>query len=230
MSEPLRQALNAVAEDIRLLYKLSNTIRRASAESHDVEATTTFEITDADGNNLGQLFKDEFAAPLLRMKFPDASERIRARLASAMLLRRRRILYRKSHQAAKPKILRKPTAAETAKEPPRAWETVAVSDSNTESFKPSQSLPTRSRVLSQAHTATTLDPEKFHQASTPSHVSTAESIPLTQDDELDFPPIPRPAGNLELVCPYCSVVLFGDDATDPRKWRCVCSWSPPQIS
>ena len=218
----MKQALTAVAEDISILHKLSNTIRTASAESHNVKAATNFEIRDADGNNLGQLFKDEFAASLLKMKFPGASERIRARLASAMLLRRRRILYRKSRQAARPiKILPEPTAAEIPKQSSKLVETRLVSESKTEGSKPSRFLSTPSRVLSQAHTATTLDPERFRKASAPSRVSTAESIPLMQDDELNFPPIPRPAGDLEPICPYCFLVLLGDEATDSRKWRCV---------
>ena len=187
----MKQALTAVAEDISILHKLSNTIRTASAESHNVKAATNFEIRDADGNNLGQLFKDEFAASLLKIKFPGASERIRARLASAMLLRRRRILYRKSRQAARPiRILPKPTAAEIPKQSPKLVETRLVSESKTEGSKLSR-------------------------------VSTAESIPLMQDDELNFPPIPRPAGDLEPTCPYCFLVLSGDEATDSRKWRCV---------
>ena len=119
-----------------------------------------FEIRDADGNNLGQLFKDEFAASLLKMKVPGAGERIRARLASAMLLRRRRILYRKSRQAARPiKILPKPTAAETPNQPPELVEKRLVSGSKTEGSKPSRILSTPSRVLSQAYTAKTLAPE-----------------------------------------------------------------------
>lgn len=227
VSESLKQALGAVAEDISILHKLSNTIRKASAESHNVKAATNFEIRDADGNNLSQLFEDKFAAPLLKMKFPGAGERIRARLASAMLLRRKRILYRKSRQAARPiKILAKPTAAEIPEQLPKLMEIRPVSESKTEGSKPSRSLLAPSRIFSQAHTATTLDPERFRKASTPSRVSTAKSIPLMQDDELNFPPIPRPAGNLEPICPYCFLVLFGGEVTDSRKWMCVRSEIP----
>ena len=222
VSQSLKQALDAVAEDISILHKLSNTIRKASAESHNVKAATNFEIRDADGNNLGQLFEDRFAAPLLKTKFPGAGEIIRARLASAMLLRRKRILYRKSRQATRPiKILPKPTAAEISEQPPKIMDIRPVSESKTEGSKSSRLLSTPSRILSQAHTATTLDPERFRKASSPSRVSTAKSIPLMQDDELNFPPIPRPAGDLEPICPYCFLVLLGDEGTDSRKWRYV---------
>ena len=216
----MKQALTAVAEDISILHKLSNTIRTASAESHNLKAATNFEIRDADGNNLGQLFKDVFAASLLKREFPDADERIRARLASAMLLRRRRILYRKSRQAARPiRILPKPTTAEIPKQPPKLVETPLVSESKTEGSKPSRLLSTPSRVPSQAHTASTFYPERFHKASAPSRVSIAKSIPLMQDDEPNFPPMPRPAGDLEPICPYCFLVLLEDEATDSHKWR-----------
>lgn len=224
---PLEEPLAAVAEDISILHKLSNTIRKASAEteSHNAKAATTFEITDADGNDISQPFKDGFAAPLLKTKFPDACESIRARLASAMLLRRRRILYNKSRYAAGPtKNLPEPTAAEFPNPALKLVETQLISESMTEGFKPSRLLSTQNRVLSQARTATTLDPERFRKASTPSHVSTARSIPLVQDDELDYPLIPKPVADLEVICPYCFLVLLGDEATDFRKWRCVRSW------
>ena len=119
-----------------------------------------FEIRDADGNNLGQLFKDESAASSLKIKFPGAGERIRARLALAMSLRRRRILCCKSHQAVRPiEILPTPTAAEVPNQPPELVEARLVSGSKTEGSKPSRLLSTPSRVLLQTYTATTLDPE-----------------------------------------------------------------------
>ena len=219
ISESLKQVLTAVAEDISILHKLSNTIRKANAEIDNEKAATNFEIRDADGNNLSKLFKDGFATSLLKVKFPGASERIRDRLASAMLLRRKRILYRRSRQAARPiKILPKLTGAEVPKQPLKM---VKTSESKTESSRTSQLFSTQSRVRSQAHTATTLDPERFRKASTPSRISAVESIPLFQDEELEFPPIPRLAGDLELIYPYCFLVLLGDEATDSRKWRCV---------
>lgn len=221
--EPLKQALTAVAENINVLHRLSNAIRKISAERH-VNAATNFEIRDADGNNLGQLFKDGFAASLLKMKFPGADERIRARLASAMLLRRKLILYRKSRQAARPmKILPKPIAAEIPTHSPEIVETRLVPERKTEGVEPSLLLSTPSRVLSQAHTAITFDPEKFRTATSPSRVSTAESIPL-RDDKLDFPPLPRSSVGVEPICPYCFLVLLKNEATDSRKWRCIGSF------
>lgn len=177
-------------------------------------------MRDTDGNDLGQLFKDSFAASLLKLKFPGADERIRDRLASAMLLRRRRILYRKSRLTTRPtKISQKSTSAKVPKQPPKIIEVGAISESKIEDSQ-SRLFPTPSHVISQAHTATTLDPEKFRKASAPSRISAAKSIPLTQDEEFDFPPMPIPVEGIEPVCPYCFLVLLGDEVEDSRKWRC----------
>ena len=89
----MKTALRAIENDIGLLYGLSNAIRKASIESQNLKAATMFKIEDDDTS---ELFKEKFSADLLKRKFPNSSEIIRERLASAILLRRKRFLYRKS--------------------------------------------------------------------------------------------------------------------------------------
>ncbi|KAF1985819.1 hypothetical protein K402DRAFT_464139 [Aulographum hederae CBS 113979] len=220
-SESAQTHLKAVAEDIRILHRLSNTIRKASAESQNIKAASTFEMKDADGIDLGQRFKEHFAAKLLELKFPGASPTLRDRLASAMLLRRKRILYRKSRQVSRPsRIAPKPVPMQMPKPEPRfVPERQVIGEKPMEDRTIIETPLAPSRVNSQPHTATTLDPDRFRKASAPSRISSVKSIPLTQEDELNFPPAPRATAGYECICPYCFLVLLGDEATNPRKWR-----------
>jgi hypothetical protein len=217
----MKAALRAIENDIGLLHGLSNAIRKASIESQNLKAATMFKIEDDD---TGELFKEKFAADLLKRKFPNSSEIIRERLASAMLLRRKRFLYRKSRQGKNPirlpEAVRKvPTRAIPApiKKPLPPQPTVK----ETTIYKATEQKSTQSITASQAATATTLDPERFRKAFAPSRVLTIKSIPLTHDDKLNFPPPPKVDGDVETICPYCFIVLSSADITDRRKWMCV---------
>lgn len=225
LTKLLEEALAAVKDDIDIIHKFSNTIRKASVESHNMRAVANFTYKDEDGNDLGQLFKDNFATPLLETKFPKAHKKVQTRLASTMSLRRRRILYRKSRYGAEPiRILPKHTAVENIKQPSKIVESTNFSKSKTGDWEHSRLQLARTQVLSRAHTATTLDSGKFRKASTPSRLSSAETILSMKDD--DIPPKPTTAEGLEPMCPYCFLVLLGDDATNPKKWRYVVSLIP----
>jgi hypothetical protein len=201
----MKASLQAIAYDIGLLHDLSNATRNASIESQNLKAATMFMIQDADANNIGELFKEKFAADLLKRKFPGSSEIIRERLASTMSLRRKRFLYRISRHGKNPtrvperaqKVPTKPIAAliqnGLSMQPPAREGTTS---------KASEQESTQSRIASKVATATTLDPEKFRKASTPSSVSTVKSVPLTQDEELNFPSPPKVVRDIEAVCPY----------------------------
>ncbi|KAL2147416.1 hypothetical protein VTI28DRAFT_9315 [Corynascus sepedonium] len=93
--EELEPSLHSLASDITMLYRLSNTIRRASKESQDLKAAKTYLIRDDDGNDAEPLLQ-KFYEHYIRDKFPEITNGLSERLASSIVLRRKRILYRRS--------------------------------------------------------------------------------------------------------------------------------------
>jgi hypothetical protein len=175
-----------MANEIGLLHKFSNTIRRASKETQDVKAAKIFRIRDDDGND-AEPFLQELFANYIRDMFPEVKDNIRQRLAGTMLLRRKRILYRRNRYGktiirpqevpSQPSIAR-PRVGTTSIQPREPAEQQATA------------TPSRSVVQSLAQTATTLSPDSFQKASSPSVVSVSKTIALGNHEELAFPPAP----------------------------------------
>jgi hypothetical protein len=190
-SENLDQPLRAVAHGISLLHKLSNTIRKASKESQNLTAAKSFHVQDDEGNDAEPLLRELFTN-YIRDRFPEISDAIRQRLASTMLMRRKRILYRRSRYGETPirpkKIVSQPVVtlpsaqqhtAEAPEQPPRADEVEVGA-------KSSQSV-----VQSLAVSATTLAADTFKKASAPSVVSVTKTVALGDHEDLIFPPAPN---------------------------------------
>lgn len=94
----LKSEAEYIASEISLLHELSNTIRKASRKANDVKAATLFHIKDEEGYDLEEPLKNYFAANI-KDQFPGISDIIRLRLAKAMVVRRKRILYKRSRYA-----------------------------------------------------------------------------------------------------------------------------------
>lgn len=187
-----------VANDISLLYQLSNTIRRAGRESQNSKAASLFEIKDADGNNIEKILEARFLHNLTD-RFPGCDEHLRQRLAATMLLRRKRVLYRRSRRPKAPPtrlpIVPEPEVRQNLDSerimPPVEVRQQETSPAETHTLKQKPSI-----VHSQAgttKTTTTLDPEKLRTPIAPSVLSVAKTIPLNSHDDLVFPPPPRAA-------------------------------------
>lgn len=190
-NENLDQSVRAIASEISLLHRLSNTIRRASKESQNLKAVKSFRIRDDQGNDAEQLLHELFAHHI-HDRFPGISDVIRRRLASTMLLRRKRILYRRSRYGEDP-IRPKTTFSQPIITLPPAQQQTAVA--------PEQPLvpngpdvvttPAQSIVQSQAVGATTLDADNFQKASAQSVVSATKTVALGHHEDLIFPPAPN---------------------------------------
>lgn len=188
VDEKLQDTIHGIADEIDLLHKFSNTIRRASKATQNLNAAKVFHIKDDEGNDVEPLLLQVFDN-YIRDRFPGVQDKIRHRLAKTMLLRRKRILYRRSRYGktsipamqvpAQPVVIR-PQAAHMAIQPdhepkPGPIETkVAVPKS----------------LSGVAHTATTLSPDNFRKASTPSVISRSKTVALSTHEELRFPPSP----------------------------------------
>lgn len=97
----LESAVESMASEISLLHELTNTIRRASKKANEVRAASSFQIRDEEGNDLEEPLKSHFAANI-QDHFPGISDIIRLRLAKTMVLRRKRILYKRFRYSQAP--------------------------------------------------------------------------------------------------------------------------------
>ncbi|KAL7928236.1 hypothetical protein V8C35DRAFT_318654 [Trichoderma chlorosporum] len=187
LDESLRRSLGDLAAEISHLYKMSNMIRRASKELHILKAKD-FQIKDEDGNDVEPLLLNHYKR-YIGDRFPTISHAIQARLAETMVLRRKRILYRrfrhgntaiKLKQAAPQVSVTLPGAQVSA-------EQVNIQQQGNEDTEEAAPVNAPSHVKS----ATTLQPEKFKLAkSSPSVVSTSMTVALGNHETLNFPTAP----------------------------------------
>lgn len=199
VSMELEMAVKQAAKDISLLHQLSNIIRRAGHVSQNSKANVFFEIKDADGNNIEKHF-EAIVLQDLTNKFPRCNEQLRQRLASTVLLRRKRILYRRSrrpmtpstwlHIAAEPDIRSKKMCVARGMTPVEIREQETV-PAETHSLTRSQSV--NSSQAGTTETSTTLDPERLQRLTAPSALLMEECISSNIHDDLGFPPPPRAA-------------------------------------
>ncbi|RAK75252.1 uncharacterized protein BO72DRAFT_529568 [Aspergillus fijiensis CBS 313.89] len=176
--------LSAIAKDLTLLHRLSNTIRRASRESQNLRAAEHFRIEDEEGVDVGAAWRDTFAAEVIRRKWPACDDWLRERLASAMLLRRKRVLYRRfRHDKARMDQSVPGRDAEDQGQKPEA---------DHEHVKKRETTSARSASGSRATTsATTLNPEQFRKASAPSVLGTTRTTRMNTQEESLYPPAPK---------------------------------------
>ncbi|KAK6222240.1 serine/threonine protein phosphatase [Colletotrichum tabaci] len=183
--------LEGVSKDISLLHRFSNTVRRASKDTHKKKVASAFRIRDEQGNDV-ESFLEALFAHNVRDQFPGTSEAIQQRLAKTMLLRRKTILYRRSRYGKTPTRTREEPVQPVASQPrvrcqpgqnlPQVTTTAQEAEAPDETAK--------SVARSAAVTATTLAPDHFKKASTPSVVSRSKTVALSNHADLRFPPAP----------------------------------------
>ncbi|KAF5009899.1 hypothetical protein FDECE_3884, partial [Fusarium decemcellulare] len=169
-----------------LLKELDEVLEGASKDTQNLNAAKTFKIEDGQGNDTG-LFLQQLFTNYIRDRFPGTTDNLRQRLADSMVLRRKRILYRRARYGKTsiraPEVVPKPVISHPRPEPTAGMAREPVKRRVVE--------PTaRSAVPSTTQTATTLSPEKFQRASNPSVISVSKTVALSSHDELSFPPAP----------------------------------------
>ncbi len=189
--ESLDRSLRGMAGEIGLLYRLSNTIRRASKESQNLRAAKLFHIRDDEGNDVGPMLRDFFARYLYE-RFPDVVEGVRERLASTMLLRRKRILYRRSRYGETPIKTRK-TITQPEVRLPVASNQITAGRQRAEAADVdalANPQPAKTTIKSLAPTATTFAADAYKGGSTPSVISATKTVALGNHEALVFPTAP----------------------------------------
>ncbi|KAF5602454.1 hypothetical protein FPCIR_1794 [Fusarium pseudocircinatum] len=180
-------SLHGVSSEISLLHKITNTIRRASKDTQNSRAAEGFKIRDDEGNDAGPFLQQIFAN-YIHDRFPGTTEEIRQRLASSMVLRRKRLLYRQERYGKKPIQVPQTISAPHISHPEPDLMT-PLDDVERPAKRRILAAPTQSVAHSTA-TATTLTPERFRKAATPSVVSVPKTVKLNDNDDAVFPPAP----------------------------------------
>ncbi|CAF3570952.1 unnamed protein product [Fusarium graminearum] len=184
--QEFNDTLDNLRDEITLLHKISNTIRRASKETQNAKAVNFFKIRDDEGNDAEPFLRQLFMN-YIRDRFSGTSEDIRIRLASTMILRRKQILYRRERYERAPIRLQAAVAKPVISHPrPEPTEEIAQGPMKRRVVEASS----RSQVQSITKTATTLSPENFKRATVPSVISVSQTVALSSNDELCFPPPP----------------------------------------
>ncbi|KAM5347582.1 hypothetical protein ACJ41O_007406 [Fusarium nematophilum] len=186
LPKELDAALEAIRREIGTLHRISNTIRRASKDTQNTRAEKSFKIRDDEGTDVESFLLHLFGNQI-RDRFPGASDIIQQRLAHGMLLRRKRILYRRARYggaAIRPKEL----PSQPRVSVPKAKPSIGPPRQAVEDQVPVTATTDVARSVAQ--TATTLSPEGFEKASAPSVISVSKTVALSSHDDLDFPPAP----------------------------------------
>lgn len=192
VSSSLGPILQEIADKISLLHQISNLIRKASSNKHNIKAANEFVIRDDTGNDYGPTFRNLVALAIIRQFFPQCPRSLQERLADAMLLRRKQILYRDSRYGKSP--LRNTASAPSARTLDYINnQNVTQGVSTTTEPQPgSNTNPARNVASSRAPTATTLDHAQWQKVSTaPSSTGQPTVFQPTQDDKLSFPDGPK---------------------------------------
>jgi hypothetical protein len=154
-----------------------------------MKAGRAFTILDEEGNNVEEFLRAQFAH-IIRDRFPHIHEIISARLADAMLLRRKRILYRRSRYSKTPIRFQKKVTRHSAHANPISGHFTSKIGIGDPEVNTRVSLSTTNITQSQAATATTLATDGLRKASDPSIISVARTVALSDHEELVFPSPP----------------------------------------
>ncbi|KAF5678534.1 hypothetical protein FDENT_8913 [Fusarium denticulatum] len=193
IEEPIEefvQTLGAVSSEITLLHKITNTIRRASKDTQNSRAAERYKIIDEEGNDVGPFIQSVFLN-YINDRYSVASEEIRQRLASSMVLRRKRLLYRQERYGKNPIHLPQKASGPNMLHP-KSEVMTTLGDAERPSKRRIIAAPSHSAMHS-AETATTFSPEGYKKAAAPSVLSVSKTVPLSDEDELVFPPAPSDA-------------------------------------
>jgi hypothetical protein len=222
---PFEQRLHGIEQTIDRLYRLSVAIRRPSIISQNAKAAN-FVLRDEDGNDVSDQFAD-FALTWITHQFPDAAPVLRERLARSVTLRRKRFLYRQSHQkklgmtsflspqlqaerSTSPGLDAGSTViARTVVEYP-AQDTHNIQNKVLKPILPSQT--SASKVSGKFRAEEIFEPPL-------SRAPTVFSGSITQQGSISIPDPPKPlSGSKEFECSYCCMMLPMKEAAR-SQWR-----------
>ncbi|KKO99136.1 hypothetical protein THAR02_08748 [Trichoderma harzianum] len=211
------QLLQSIHQSIDWLHRLSNLVRKASFANQHKRADK-FILKDEDDNDMSDTLTDYYTR-LIKREFSGLQDNLVQRLAASMLMRRRRIMYRRSQQQrwkipqVEPKTknleLASTTLIPTSSEP-----NVLLKNEKVLVSKPEGITTAPSRL-----TATTIDTNIRRRVSAPSGISKGSTAPLNEQSQLLIPPPPKGANfGEDFVCDYCCLILPSKIALNRNTW------------
>ncbi|RSL95734.1 hypothetical protein CEP52_011908 [Fusarium oligoseptatum] len=221
------EILQSIHESIDWLHRLSNLVRKASFANQnrrakefrlrDSEGRESEELTEAMTSGLREVYKH-----VIKRNTKDLEGYLADRLIETMIIRHKRILYRRSRQI-RWAIAQVQHLAKRVESPKESWQQHLPGPVPLiQEPKPLKSTPgstvERSATPIQDR-ATTLNVATYRKGATPSQLSRATSAPLKQQDQRLVPPPPRAAREgKDFVCPYCCLILQSGEAWNRKAW------------
>ncbi|KAH0526242.1 hypothetical protein TsFJ059_009591 [Trichoderma semiorbis] len=211
------QLLQSIHQSIDWLHRLSNLVRKASFANQHKRADK-FILKDDDDNDMSDTLTDYYTK-LIKREFSGLQDTLVQRLAASMLMRRRRIMYRRSQQQrwkmpqVEPKI--KGLELASTKLMPTPLElSVPLKNEKVLASKPEGITTAPSRL-----TATTIDTNIRRRVSAPSGISKGSKAPLNEQSQLLIPSPPKGANfGEDFVCDYCCLILPSKIALNRNAW------------
>lgn len=205
------------------LHRLSNLVRKASFGNQNQRAAR-FPLVDEDGKDITECLKQIFRH-LIRRECCDISDQILDRLAQTMIIRRRRVLYRRSRQKrwALQQEPHRPRRLDPPAQLAPLQESVEMEEEERERSDVTEEIQLKSETKVQVApsrlTVTTLDQQKYKKLAAPSRISRATTAPFQHNEKLLVPPRPHLAKEgKEFVCDYCCLILPSSEAADQDTW------------
>lgn len=221
---PFQQRMYAMEQTIDRLFRLSMAIRRHSL-GHQDQRAAKFVMTDDEGNTNTDAF-EQYAFARISHQFPDAPLQIVQKLASAITFRRRRFLYRSSHQNKLSSHAVQPNKSPMNLPLLNTQEhSTIVGQRSQVTISPAQK-PSNNRHLKNGQhsttTATFFPASNFRIGSVLNARSTVTTSFAPALDSLASVPIPDApplaAGSKEFECPYCCIMLSIEESSG-SNWR-----------
>jgi hypothetical protein len=230
-SKYAEKRLQNIEMAIDRLYRLSLMIRQPSRSVQN-EKAELFIMRDDEGNSINDTFA-VYARHIVDHQFPDAPEYLRTRLSNGIVTRRKRFLYRQSHQR---KLSNAGVHADREQDETTETLTAGGADSTVRALRMKEELPSRNfqdldlvlRIPAPSHTSASAIPQQPLPLSTvledaKSSQSTAFTASPSVSTPVEIPRAPKPAaGSKEFECPYCCLMLPIKESKAFR-WRYVLS-------
>jgi hypothetical protein len=214
------EALESIHTNIDWLHRLSNLLRKASIINQNLHAQS-YRLSGLDGDGLRKFF-----FWVVRRDFPGLSEQLKGRMASTMVERQRRILYRRErygsgwkqeesyrfddHQVGAEKVTKPQLLSPSIIDP--ATRILTQEEPVTE---PSTKCDPSSLLKSEV-----TEPDRLRYNAPPSSIHTARSAALDHDAEMLVPPPPPECQTqVNFTCDFCCMIL------DSRIGRLNAQWT-----
>lgn len=223
------ELLESIHESIDWLHRLANMVRKASF-NHQNKRADNFMLRDENGNKSEELTRSllegltQLYQFYVRTHAAGVGEKLAQRLVQTMIIRHKRILYRRARRKVW-NLQQIPYSAQKIEQSSHEHpfsNSLSIPEATTPSDSKTPVLPqstARTEMAESQVTATTVDINMIRKAFARSEVSKATSNSLIVSDRVLVPPRPAAAkSGIEFVCDYCGLLLEARQASNAAVW------------